>query len=343
MKHLRKALRAIVVSVLLSLTMQCSSSKSIIGSHDTQTAFKVKTVSFQQWNAGDKEENTGMNVFVPIVEKKDDVLIDSIYFRNFKGQLVRNYSRYTAVLKNNAPEYVFNQSEKEYDYPFTTKNDECVIKYIEKGTIKYVKVNDVIEKEPIHYQDGPPLSYQRRREAMIISGEESGLKPMPTFQPSTTFKVKTISFQEWYAGIKVGGTGMNVFVPIVNKEDNIKIDSVYFRNLKAKLVEDSGRYTAVLKNKSPYYTFKKAEKDPDFPFTLEDNECAISFVENGVTKYVKVSDINEKQGVYYEDGPPQVYQRKRKNNMIVTNGKEIIKEFLNNLKDKRNVIAHLRV
>ena len=342
MKHLRKALRAIVVSILLSLTMQCSSSKSVIASQEKQTAFKVKTVSFQKWHAGENEESTGMNVFVPIVDKKDDVLIDSVYFRNFKGQLVRNYSRYTAVLKNNMPEYVFNQSEKEYDYPFTSNNNECVIKYIEKGKSKYLKVNDVIEKEPIHYKDGPPLSYQRRREAMIIS-EDSGLTAIPTFQPTTTFKVKTISFQEWYAGIKVGGTGMNVFVPIVNKEENIKIDSVYFRNLKAKLVEDSGRYTAVLKNKSPYYTFKKAEKDPDFPFTLKDNECAISFVENGVTKYVKVSDINEKQGVYYEDGPPQIYERKRKNNMIASNGKVVIQEFLNHLKDKRNVIAHLRV
>ena len=82
------------------------------------------------------------------------------------------------------------------------------------------------------------------------------------------------------------------------------------------MVENSGRYTAVLKNKSPYYTFKKAEKDDDFPFTLEDNECAISFIENGEVKYVKVSDISEKKGVYYKNGPPDIYQRKTTTDVI---------------------------
>ena len=316
MKHLSKAFFAIVVCVISSFTFQCSSYRVSNKTIEKPTPFKVKTVSFQEWKAGVNEENTGINVYVPITNKADDILIDSVYFRNFKGQLVRNYSRYTSVLKIDSLHYTIDKLEKENDYPFTLSNNECAIRYVEKGKVHYVKITDVIEKEEIYYQDGPPLAYQRRREAMIVSGEGSDLNPKPKFQPSTTFKVKTISFQEWYAGIKIGGTGMNVFVPIVNKGDNIKIDSVYFRNLKAKLVEDSGRYTAVLKNKSPYYTFKKAEPDPNFPFTLEDNECAISFEENGVVKYVKVSDISEKRGVYYENGPPSIYQRKPKADII---------------------------
>ena len=315
MKHLRKALFAIIVCVISSLTFQCSSSR-VINKTTEPISFKVKTISFQEWNAGVNEETTGINIYVPITNKADNILIDSIYFRNFKGQLVRNFSRYTTVLKNDSPRYIHQESDKGIDYPFTLSNNECAIRYVENGKVKYHKVTDVIEKEGIYYKDGPPLAYQRRREAMIVSGEGSALNPTPKFQPSTTFKVKTISFQEWYAGIKIGGTGMNVFVPIVNKEDNIKIDSVYFRNLKAKLVENSGRYTAVLKNKSPYYTFKKAEKDDDFPFTLEDNECAISFIENGEVKYVKVSDISEKKGVYYKNGPPDIYQRKTTTDVI---------------------------
>lgn len=340
MKYLRKALFAIIVCVFSSLTFQCSSSR-VINKSTEPAPFNVKTISFQEWNAGVKEENTGINVYVPITNKADNILIDSVYFRNFKGQLVRNYSRYTSVLKNNSPNHINEKSGEENDYPFTLDDNECAIRYVENGKVKYHKVTDVIEKEFIYYKDGPPLAYQTRREAMIVSGEESSLKSIPTFQPSTTFKVKTISFQEWYAGIKIGGTGMNVFVPIVNKGDNIKIDSVYFRNLKAKLVEDSGRYTAVLKNKSPYYTFKKAEKDPDFPFTLEDNECAISFIENGEVKYLKVSDLSEKRGVYYENGPPKIYERKLKNNMITSIKTTVIRAFLNRLNFKRNVLAKL--
>lgn len=311
MKLLRKASHAIVLITLMFLTFQCASLKtnSVL---KTTKSFEVKTVAFQEWYTGVNGEGTGINVFVPIVNKLEDVLIDSIYFRKRKGQLVRNYGRYTAVLKNNSPNYTFEESEKRDDYPFTLSNNECAIRYVENGEIKYLKVTDVIKKEGIFYEVGPPLTYQRRREAMIISEEGLRLKPVPALEESSSFKVKTIAFQEWYAGIKVGGTGINVFVPVVNKADHIKIDSVYFRNLKGKLVSNHGRYTAVLKNKSPYYTFKIAEKDADFPFTLANNECAISYIEDGEVKYLKVTDLSEKRGTYYENGPPLIYERKRK-------------------------------
>jgi len=320
MKLLKKAIYAIILAVLISLNFQCVSLKTkAISQKDTP--FKVEAISYQEWYTTGDKGGTGINLYVPIKDKGDDILIDSIYFRNLKGQLVRNYSRYTAVLKNNSPKHVFKMADQDYDYPFSQTDNECVIRYVEKEEIKYQKVTGVVKKERICYEDGPPLSYQRRRDEMVVSGEDSTLASIPKFQDSTSFKVKKISFQEWYAGIKVGGTGMNVFVPIVNKEDHIKIDSVYFRNLKGPLVENYGRYTAVLKNKSPYYTFKKAEKDDDYPFTLNDNECAISFVENGEIKYLKVTNISEKQGVYYENGPPLVYERerKRKTNIIASN------------------------
>lgn len=319
MKLLTKATYAIGLVLLFSLNFQCASLKR--NTPQTTTSFKVKTVSFQEWYSGGEDKGTGTNIYVPIVEKDDDVIIDSIYFKNYKGQLVRNYSRYTSVLKNDSPNYNFKNSKKSKNYPFTIAKDECVIRYVQNGNVKYLKVTDVVEKEEIYYADGPPLAYQRRREAMIISEENSVIKPIPTFQLITSFKVKTISFQEWYAGIKIGGTGMNVIVPIVNKQENIKIDSVYFRNLKGPLVENYGRYTAVLKNKSPYYTFKKAEKDKDFPFDLGDNECAISFIENGETKYIKVTDLSEKAGTYYENGPPLIYE-KRSSIVVASNDLE---------------------
>ncbi|WP_458628176.1 hypothetical protein [Winogradskyella sp. PC D3.3] len=127
------------------------------------------------------------------------------------------------------------------------------------------------------------------------------------FEESTPFKVEPVTFQEWFAGIKVGGTGINIFVPVANKSAHVIIDSIYFRNLKGKLVHKNDKYVAVLKNNNPYYTFTKAEKPQDYPFDLADAECAISFVENGETKYVKITDLNEVTGIYYEDGPPSIY------------------------------------
>ena len=128
-----------------------------------------------------------------------------------------------------------------------------------------------------------------------------------TFEEPTSFKVKPVYFQEWYAGIEVGGTGINIFVPVVNEANNVVIDSVYFRNLKGKLTKKDGRYSAILKNKSPHYVFVKSERGIDYPFSLKDDECAIRFTENGETKYLKITKTQEKEGTYYENGPPAIY------------------------------------
>ncbi len=75
----------------------------------------------------------------------------------------------------------------------------------------------------------------------IANSQEVSTKNMITFEEPTELSVKPIYFQEWYAGIKVGGTGINVFVPIANESQNIEIDSIYFRNLKGKLTKKKGR------------------------------------------------------------------------------------------------------
>jgi len=134
-------------------------------------------------------------------------------------------------------------------------------------------------------------------------------KEVIVFEKPTSFKVKSVYFQEWYAGIKVGGTGVNVFVPVVNKHKDISIDSIYFRNLKGKLIIKDDRYFALLKNDSPHYNFKRTAKSHDYPFTLNDKECAISYTENGETKYLKIFNIREMEGVYYENGPPEIYKK----------------------------------
>lgn len=128
-----------------------------------------------------------------------------------------------------------------------------------------------------------------------------------TFEEKAPFNVKPAYFQEWYAGIKVGGTGINIFLPITDVDKNIVIDEVYFRNLKGKLTLKNGKYYALLKNASPNYLFTKSKAPADYPFTIGDYECAISYKENGNTKYVKVMGLNEVAGTYYENGPPSIY------------------------------------
>ncbi|WP_299524293.1 hypothetical protein [Winogradskyella sp.] len=135
------------------------------------------------------------------------------------------------------------------------------------------------------------------------------------FEEQTPFTVKPVIFQEWYAGIKVGGTGINVFIPISDVNKGIVFDEIYFRNLKGKLVKKNEEYMAVLKNPSRHYTFKVAEKPSDYPFNLDKDECVISYIENGQTKYHKIKTLNEVAGTYYENGPPTIYTRSSSDGM----------------------------
>lgn len=142
------------------------------------------------------------------------------------------------------------------------------------------------------------------------------------FEQQAPFNVKTVNFQEWYAGIKVGGTGINIFVPIYDVKGNIVFNEIYFRNLKGKLIKREYNYMAILKNPSRQYTFKKADKPADYPFDLKDDECVISYVENGQTKYHKISALNEVAGTYYENGPPSIYTRSTSSGMASLDDEE---------------------
>ncbi|TXD83924.1 hypothetical protein ESY86_07730 [Subsaximicrobium wynnwilliamsii] len=129
-----------------------------------------------------------------------------------------------------------------------------------------------------------------------------------SLQAQSAIKFDSVYFQEWFAGIKVGGTGFNIFFPNVDKDDRIELQDVYFRNLKGKLSKVKDKYVATLKNPSKHYTFKKADKPEGYPFDLKDSECVISYNENGQTKFMKVKVLDERAGTYYENGPPSIYQ-----------------------------------
>lgn len=135
-----------------------------------------------------------------------------------------------------------------------------------------------------------------------------------TFQNNTKILPSHSYFQEWYAGIKVGGSGYNVYLPNLNPNSSVVMDSIYFRRLKAKLYKGKSKYTAVLKKPSKHYvnlssTYnedKKIDKKANFPFQLKHNECVISYFENDIKKYIKITDLIEKQSKYYKEGAPYV-------------------------------------
>lgn len=118
-------------------------------------------------------------------------------------------------------------------------------------------------------------------------------------------------FQEWVAGIKDGGSGINIYFPNLVTKNNAIIDSVFFRKMKGKLRNGKASYFATLKKPKPIDLTMSSDpkseygnKLPKFPFELKNNECVISYIEEGETKYVKIGNLKEKEGEYYPSSPP---------------------------------------
>lgn len=119
-------------------------------------------------------------------------------------------------------------------------------------------------------------------------------------------------FQEWVAGIEDGGSGVNIYFPNLVVKNNAIVDSVFFRKMKGKLRNGKASYFASLKKDMPQDIVMsddpKAEygnKTQEFPFDLKNDECVISYIEKGETKYFKIVDLKEKEGEYYPTSPPK--------------------------------------
>jgi hypothetical protein len=133
------------------------------------------------------------------------------------------------------------------------------------------------------------------------------------FQKQTPFMLKSVLFQEWYAGVKVGDKGINVFIPINDLGDGVTLKDIYFRSLSGKLVKENNKYIAVLKQQSYNYAPFSDSKQIVFPFKLRDNECVISYIENGQTKFCKIKTLNEIAATYYENEPTSFYTKSNSN------------------------------
>lgn len=124
--------------------------------------------------------------------------------------------------------------------------------------------------------------------------------------------------QKWIAGVKGGGSGVNVFIKILNNPNNIELDSIFFQGKSSKLflineTQAIGRFKSdinqqkdVIMSNEPYAEYgNQVKKIPNKPkFELKENECVISYIENVQTKYFKIENIRKKELLAYPSAPP---------------------------------------
>jgi len=108
-------------------------------------------------------------------------------------------------------------------------------------------------------------------------------------QKQSPLKFHKIEVRKWSLKGQNNESGISMYI-ILPSDIKTALDSVYYNN--SKTVINKG------KNKNTYFAhFKvvsKPAKDAQFPFDLKSNECVVSYVESGKTKYYKYSGVKEK-------------------------------------------------
>lgn len=116
-------------------------------------------------------------------------------------------------------------------------------------------------------------------------------------QENVSFKVEQPYFQNWIAGVKHGGSGINIFIPVTNLKTNIALDSLYFRGHKVLLETKPNNPNLFIgrilteANQNEDFSTKTEE---EIPFDLKENEAVIIYTENDKKKYYKIKNIKEK-------------------------------------------------
>ncbi len=137
------------------------------------------------------------------------------------------------------------------------------------------------------------------------------------FQKEAPMPINKIEIQHWMAGIQGGGSGINMEIQVPEKT-TIKLDSVFYKGLRAKVIPARTDYIAkfisaenqkrkiVMSNKpNSEYGNELPVIIQKSPFDLKDNECVLSYKEAGKTKYFKYSNVIEKPRQDFPSAPPR--------------------------------------
>jgi len=155
---------------------------------------------------------------------------------------------------------------------------------------------------------------------VLIMSSFSQCSSTQKLEKNTSINFGDVYCQKWTAGIKEGGSGINLYIPVIKSNKKILLDSVYFRGKVTKLIisDDSlhfvGRFKKIEKsdydiimssNPREEYGNKVPELPKKIPFELKDSECIVSYIDDKSTKYIKIDDINEKPMVSYPSSSRQ--------------------------------------
>ena len=119
--------------------------------------------------------------------------------------------------------------------------------------------------------------------------------------------VKQAYYQEWVAGIKEGGTGINLYIPLTEEQSDWNLEYAYFQGHKIQLNKKPnenvyvGRHQNEVEedlimsgNPKDEYA-NKVPKTDKIPFDIQGDQCVIAYSKDGKEGYFKIEKLTKKQ------------------------------------------------
>jgi len=170
MKFLKPLFVPFILLFVFTNATQCKSAKKNAEAKkmviETQSEIQTGQVYFQKWVAGRQEADSGINIYFPNLTNKNNYPLKQVFFRGMIGEMRSGKASYFANLTYNKKDIIMsNEPNAEYgntlpnsseDFPFTLKDNECIISYIDDGKIKYHKIGNIVEKQAQYLPSAPP-------------------------------------------------------------------------------------------------------------------------------------------------------------------------------------------
>ena len=122
------------------------------------------------------------------------------------------------------------------------------------------------------------------------------------FEKEGTLVFEKATYSKWVAGIKGGGAGYNINLLLDPDYQEIKLDSLYFKEFSTSLIGNgAGLYSGYIDNgqnsevltpvygESPKVTETSSKKNLQTLFELTGDEAVVSYIQDGDIKYYKLT------------------------------------------------------
>ncbi len=126
------------------------------------------------------------------------------------------------------------------------------------------------------------------------------------------FATQTVYFNTYTAGIEGGATGYEIHFEQFELPETIILQQIYFSNHTGKAIKTKNGYVArVLKAETDVIMSSDLKQEaantppPIFPFTIKSGQLGIQYLDDGVFKYALMSNVLQREPIYYPSAPPK--------------------------------------